>query len=77
MKREDLRLSKDQTQLLDLEGNVKFVAQTDKKGEEYFIEPDKLTRDRACAEWDTIEVCVGWNDFEVCISWTTKRVCVG
>jgi len=75
-RKENMFLNKDQTKVLDLDGNVKYVATTDENGIEYFTKPENLVRGKVCVGWEESEICVGWNEYKVCISWTKKKFCV-
>ena len=77
MERKNLTLSEDQKSVLDLEGNVVYVATMDPEGNEYFAKPENLTRGSVCIGWETSEVCVSWGADKVCLSWTEKKFCVG
>ena len=76
MDRKNLTLSEDQKSVLDLEGNVVYVATTDSEGNEYFTTPENLTRGKVCVGWETSEVCASWGPHKVCLSWTEKKFCV-
>ena len=76
MDKKNLTLSEDQKSVLDLDGNVVYVATTDGEGNEYFAKPENITRGKVCIGWETSEVCVSWGADKVCLSWTEKRFCV-
>jgi hypothetical protein len=75
----NLVLSEDQKEILDLDGNVVFIATQDEQGKEYFTTPDSLKRGKVCIGWTTNEVCVKWGkegNEKICLSWTSKQFCV-
>lgn len=75
MKKANLRLSEDQTQIVDSDGNVIYVA-VNNKGTAYFVKAEDVHKSHICIGWEEIEVCVKWGEDHNCLAFSVKKICV-